>query len=262
MTYDRKGASKALTAAGWTHKKDGWYLPKAAKPLTLEVLSPTQGTNPGLFAAAEGVVRDWTALGFAVTHVALPPGEFVTDRLATGTFQVAVADVTVGLDPDLYPLLASSQTLTGGSNVMGVQDPALDALLAAARAPGTDDARIKALQRAPEAARGGSLPAPAGLRGRGRGGPRHARRTAPAPGFGPLGSILGCANMAPRRRPVAVNSGSVPRWRNGRRAGFRYQWPQGRVGSSPSLGTIPLGPRDGDTCPGGGIGIRVRLRGV
>src|SRR5918993_3261501 len=34
---------------------------------------------------------------------------------------------------------------------------------------------------------------------------------------------------------------SVPRWRNGRRAGFRYQWPQGRVGSSPSLGTIPLG---------------------
>ena len=29
-----------------------------------------------------------------------------------------MADVTLGLDPDLYPLLASSQTLTGGSNVM------------------------------------------------------------------------------------------------------------------------------------------------
>jgi ABC-type oligopeptide transport system substrate-binding subunit len=68
----------------------------------------------------------------------------VTDRLATGTFQVAVVDVTVGLDPDLYPLLASSQTLTGGSNVMGVQDPALDALLAKARAPGPDAARVKA----------------------------------------------------------------------------------------------------------------------
>ena len=37
---------------------------QAAKdPLTLEVLSPTQGANPGLFAAAEAVVRDWTALG-------------------------------------------------------------------------------------------------------------------------------------------------------------------------------------------------------
>jgi len=141
VKYDRKGAGTALRKSGWTHKDDGWYLPKATKPTALEVLSPTQDTNPGLFAAAAAVVRDWKALGFAVTHVALPPGEFVTDRLATGRFQVAVVDVTVGLDPDLYPLLASSQTLTGGSNVMGVQDRALDALLTKARAPDTDAAR-------------------------------------------------------------------------------------------------------------------------
>jgi len=141
VKYDRKGASAALRKIGWTHKDDGWYLPLAKSPLTLEVVSPTQDTNAGLFAAAAAVVRDWTSLGFAVKHVALPPGEFVTDRLATGTFQVAVVDMTVGLDPDLYPLLASSQTLTGGSNVMGVQDPALDALLVKARAPGTDAAR-------------------------------------------------------------------------------------------------------------------------
>jgi len=141
VSYDRFGASKALTKAGWAHKDDGWYLPKATKPLTLEVVSPTEGTNPGLFVAAEAVVRDWTALGFKVAHTPLPPAQFVTDRLAPGTFQVAVVDVTVGLDPDLYPLLASSQTLTGGSNVMGVQDPALDALLAKARAPGPDAAR-------------------------------------------------------------------------------------------------------------------------
>jgi peptide/nickel transport system substrate-binding protein len=141
VPYDRFGASRALTKAGWEHKDDGWYLPNAKQPLKLEIVSPTQGTNPGLFAAAEAVVRDWTALGFKVTHVPLPPAEFVTDRLATGTFQAAVVDVTVGLDPDLYPLLASSQTLTGGSNVMGVQDPALDALLIKARAPGTEATR-------------------------------------------------------------------------------------------------------------------------
>ena len=52
-----------------------------------------------------------------------------------------MTDVTIGLDPDLYPLLASSQTRTGGSNIAGVQDPALDKLLTAARAPGTDEAR-------------------------------------------------------------------------------------------------------------------------
>jgi peptide/nickel transport system substrate-binding protein len=144
VAYDRAEAGKGLRAGDWTRKETGWFLPKAKDPLKVEVLSPTLGANAGLFAAAQAVVRDWTAMGLAVTHVPLPPGEFVTDRLSTGTFQVAVADVTVGLDPDLYPLLASSQTLTGGSNVMGVQDPALDALLVKARAPGTDAARAAA----------------------------------------------------------------------------------------------------------------------
>ena len=243
VSYDRFGASKALTKAGWTHKDDGWYLPKATKPLTLEVVSPTEGTNPGLFAATEAVVRDWTALGFKVTHTPLPPGQFVAERLATGTFQVAVVDVTVGLDPDLYPLLASSQTLTGGSNVMGVQDPALDALLAKARAPGPDAARIKAYSDLQKQLAKGRYLLPLAFADE----VVVVHDTLEGPvlrqALGPLGSILGCANMAPRRRPVAVNSGSVPRWRNGRRAGFRYQWPQGRVGSSPSLGTIPSDQR-------------------
>ena len=79
-----------------------------------------------------------------MTHVPLSPGDFVTGRLATGKFQVAVGDVTIGLDPDLYPLLASSQTVTGGSNVIGLQDPALDKLLVAARGPGTEAARMAA----------------------------------------------------------------------------------------------------------------------
>ena len=59
----------------------------------------------------------------------------------------AVADVNVGLDPDPYPLLASSQVQAGGANVSGFQDPALDAALAAARAPGTDAARAAAYTR-------------------------------------------------------------------------------------------------------------------
>ena len=54
--------------------------------------------------------------------------------------------------------------------------------------------------------------------GRGRGGLRQARRTGDSAGRRPLGSILRCANMAPRRRPVTVplpvRGGSAPRWRN------------------------------------------------
>ena len=150
VAFDRKAARAVLRAEGWTIKDDGWYLPKAKAPLTIELLSPTEDVNPGLFATAEAVAAGWVAFGLAATHVPLPPGEFVTERLQTGKFQAAVVDVAVGLDPDLYALLASTQTLTGGSNVVGLQDPALDLLLEKARAPGTDverKAAYSALQK-------------------------------------------------------------------------------------------------------------------
>ena len=147
VPYDLAAARKALRKAGWTVSPKGWFLPKARKPLSIELISPDEASNPAAFAVAAAVAKDWKKLGLDVAHVPLPPGEFVTDRLATGTFSAAVADVNVGLDPDLYPLLASSQTLRGGSNVIGLQDPALDALLVAARGPGPADARATVYAR-------------------------------------------------------------------------------------------------------------------
>ncbi len=144
VAYDPVAAEAALKKAGWTKAADGWRLPRVKAPLALELVSPDRASNPAAFAAAEAVSRDWSALGLAVTHIALSPGDFVTGRLATGKFQVAVGDVTVGLDPDLYPLLASSQTVTGGSNVIGLQDQALDKLLVTARGAGTDADRLSA----------------------------------------------------------------------------------------------------------------------
>jgi peptide/nickel transport system substrate-binding protein len=151
VAFDRAAAREALEKADWTEEDDGWHLPDEDDPLALEVLSPTQAANASLFAAAEQVVADWRAIGLDAEHVALPPGEFVTERLATGDFQVAIVDVVIGLDPDLYPLLASSQTLTGGSNLSGLQDPDLDALLTEARKPGTEEARRTAYRKLQEA---------------------------------------------------------------------------------------------------------------
>ena len=136
-TYDPASAQMALLKAGWTSRADGWHLPNAKSPLEIELLSPDRESNPAAFRTAEIVTGDWRAIGLTVTHVPLPPGEFTTGRLRTGKFSAAVGDVTIGLDPDLYPLLASSQTVTGGSNVIGLQDPVLDTLLRAARGPGT-----------------------------------------------------------------------------------------------------------------------------
>lgn len=144
VAFDRKAARAALKAAGWVSKDDGWHMPGAKEPLRIELLSPTMGANPALVASAAAIAADWTALGLTVTHTPLPPGEFVTERLSTGEFSAAVVDITIGLDPDLYPLFASTQTLTGGSNIIGLQSQALDALLEAARAPGTDEQRAAA----------------------------------------------------------------------------------------------------------------------
>jgi peptide/nickel transport system substrate-binding protein len=150
VSYSRGGAEKALTTAKWTKDAKGWHLPGAKAAVAMTVLSPTKVSNPELYEAAEDVVRDWSAIGLTAKHEALAPADY-GKRLSSGDFQAAIADLRIGLDPDLYPLLASSQTLTGGSNVMGVQSAELDELLEKARAPGSDSARkaaYGALQKA------------------------------------------------------------------------------------------------------------------
>ncbi len=144
VPYDPVSAAGALKHSGWSLAADGWHLPGAKTPADIELLSPDRTSNPVAFDAAETVAHDWKAIGIGVHHVALAPGVFATDRLATGKFTAAVGDVIVGLDPDLYPLMASSQTVRGASNIIGLQDPTLDKLLVAARGPGTPDARIAA----------------------------------------------------------------------------------------------------------------------
>jgi peptide/nickel transport system substrate-binding protein len=141
VATDTKAAAAALKKAGWT-KADGQLRPPGAtSPYTLEILSPDATMNPALNAVAEKVAADWSALGIATTVVAADPAAPMAQRLRAGEFAAAVVDISIGHDPDLYPLLASSQTQTGGLNVAGVQDATLDGLLTAARQAGTDEAR-------------------------------------------------------------------------------------------------------------------------
>jgi len=108
------------------------------------VLCPEESANPIAYAAAQTVVNGWRAIGLDAELTPLPAAELLGNRLKPGGFEAAVLPLAMGLDPDLYPLLASSQTRTGGSNVSGLQDPSLDKLLAGARAPGSDTVRTAA----------------------------------------------------------------------------------------------------------------------
>lgn len=141
VDHDVVAAAAALKKAGWTKVDDRWRPAKATKPYAIELISPNAAANPTLRAVAERVAADWDALGLTVQLTELDPGASLAERLREGTFNAAVLDISIGLDPDLYPLLASSQTRTGGLNLIGLQDPTLDGLLAAARKPGDFDAR-------------------------------------------------------------------------------------------------------------------------
>ena len=144
VARDLKAAAKSLGAAGWAKAKDGWHHDGAKIARTIELLVPDRTMNPILFAAGSQIAADWTALGFTVQIVEEDPAILATDHLRTGDFEAAIVDIAIGHDPDLYPLLASSQIRTGGANVIGLQDPLLDGLLEVARKPALDAARIAA----------------------------------------------------------------------------------------------------------------------
>ncbi len=145
VPFDAEAAKAGLAAAGWKQADGGGWVPKGGKdPLTIEILSPQAEANPAAYAIADAVAAAWTSIGLDVAHTALAGAEFVGEHLQSGDFSVAVTGTTIGLDPDLYPLLASSQTTLHGSNYSGLQDADLDALLVRARAPGPDAARLAA----------------------------------------------------------------------------------------------------------------------
>ncbi len=143
VTYSTKRAATLLTDAGWTKTGGAWFAPGGKDPYRIEVLSVPADANPRLAAVAAYVRDAWTALGLQVDTVELPASELAS-RLREGSFGAAVVDIAMGLEPDLYPLLASTQVRGSGSNLSGYQESALDPLLEAARAPGTADERAAA----------------------------------------------------------------------------------------------------------------------
>ncbi|HEV7810886.1 MAG TPA: peptide ABC transporter substrate-binding protein, partial [Candidatus Limnocylindrales bacterium] len=125
IPFDRAAALRGLTAAGWRTIPGGIARTGTDRPVAFELLSPEVATNASTFSAAAQIAGDWQALGLNVTHTPLPASELFAKRLRQGNFFAAVVDVNVGLDPDLYPLLASTQATSLGLNLAGLQEPAL-----------------------------------------------------------------------------------------------------------------------------------------
>jgi peptide/nickel transport system substrate-binding protein len=143
VPFDTKTAARHLTDAGWKKKNGVWTAKGGKAPYKLELLTVPATANPRLAAVTQFVAKAWTDFGIGVNVVETPGADLAT-KLRAGDFAASILDITQGLEPDLYPLLASSQVRGAGTNLSGYQDPALDTLLEAARKPAEPDARMAA----------------------------------------------------------------------------------------------------------------------
>lgn len=143
IAFDRTAATKALRSAGWTRGGGSWVAQGHSKPLVLQLIAPDAATNALAFATAQAVAAAWRSIGFNVVLTGVSR-DGLAKQLQTGTYMIAVVSVNLGLDPDLYPFLGSTQARTSGSNVAGVQSLVLDGLLRDARKPGSITDRRKA----------------------------------------------------------------------------------------------------------------------
>ncbi len=140
-------ATSQFKAVKWKMGASGWS-PPGGPVARLEILTLPALAHPVDAAIAAQAAAAWTAFGIPTRVTELSPID-LTSRLASGTFQLAVLNVDVGIDVDLYPLLGSGAVLTGG-NVAGIQLKDLDLLLNRARQPGdraTRTATLLALQK-------------------------------------------------------------------------------------------------------------------
>lgn len=147
--YSTSDAQADLTAAGWVHGQSGWTPPNATSQYTIQLLTPDQSTRPVTYQIAVDVAADWRSLGLDVSLQPLDAADY-TQNLSTGDFDAAVVDYQLGLDPDISPLLLSSQAAPAGSNLSGVADTTLDPLLTAVRTtsdPVTRQTAISAVEK-------------------------------------------------------------------------------------------------------------------
>jgi peptide/nickel transport system substrate-binding protein len=131
-SFDPAAAHDDFTAAGWTREGSAPWLLKDGTPVAFSLAAIDAATDPLGNSLAHAIADGWTSLGLSASVVEYEPDGFVS-QLVRGDFDLALLEVNMGLDPDVFPLLTSSQAIEGGSNVGGYQSAALDRLLRSAR---------------------------------------------------------------------------------------------------------------------------------
>jgi peptide/nickel transport system substrate-binding protein len=119
-------ARSALDAAGWAPGPDG-IRRRGGVTLAFTLLAPNRDPLPKVAAELAQQLRD---VGISVSVDVVPPGAFLTQDIAPGSFQLALGDWDPGPDPDVRSFWRSNATPPAGFYVSGgAVDPFLDQAL-------------------------------------------------------------------------------------------------------------------------------------
>ncbi len=125
--FDPEKATRLLTRIGWAdHNGDG-VLEREGRALAFTLLTSNEPTK---IEVARLVSQQWQQLGISVTVEIVATG--LSERLSQHTFQAALVEVTLGEDPDPYPMWHSTQ-FEGGQNYGGWNNRRASVLLEKAR---------------------------------------------------------------------------------------------------------------------------------
>ena len=130
VEHDPAQARDRLEALGWVDEDGDGIRSKDGQSLALELLVTDDRQS---LAVAREVARHWSEIGVSAQVTAIGFNDLVSGRLATGEFDAAVVELSLGGDPDPYVLWHSSQSGGVGQNYAGYVNREADELLEQAR---------------------------------------------------------------------------------------------------------------------------------
>lgn len=137
--YDEGRALALMAEAGWQRDGvTGTLRTPDGTPLTFKLVA---SSDPADRAVADGVARQWQALGVSVTVETVPPLA-LSGVLDSRSYQSALARLIMSGDPDPYPFWHETQALPGqGQNYAGFANREISELIEQARITAQRDAR-------------------------------------------------------------------------------------------------------------------------
>jgi len=147
LSFNADKARELLDKIGWTAPGEGNQIRinKQGEQLRLRLIYPDRLQEQQQARLVRNQLR---TVGVAIDLVGLAQDDFNENVFVDRDFDLVLASVDSGIDPDVFVYWHTSQTDKGGLNISGIRDDELDRALAAGRTRGSDRLRKAKYQTA------------------------------------------------------------------------------------------------------------------